>query len=113
MNCQPNQLAYIRIPEGAFPDSVRAQMNGLVVVTVCVSHSEPFIWDIQPPARIVTDCNLRDLSGLVHPPGRLNIDGLPDRFLVPINGSPRLAGNSVRRTRFAVWRPRPQSQELA
>lgn len=86
MNCKPNEMAYIKIPEGEMPAVIADQLNGLVVMTRELIEAPSAYWVVCPHVCVVSPAHIRDATGRCVPPGKITFDGFPDAYLVPIRG---------------------------
>lgn len=82
LNCKPGDLAFVSRGLPIIPDELLGQ-----IVRV-VSLSPPDMWKIEKPIRITMKRNALDVDGKRLPVGAvLDVDGLPDECLTPINPS--------------------------
>lgn len=94
MNCKPNELAVIDIPDSMSPPHIREQMNGLIVKTVRVSADDSKRWDIAPHPTVVIRSPICDKSGRTISPGTYSATCIEDSCLRPIR--PGTVGDQTR-----------------
>lgn len=86
MNCRPNELAVVAIPEGFRHHELAAQLNGMVVRTGTVSHDG--LWSISPKIDVVLAQGYWVPPNHVWLPGHHKVDRIHDVYLRPIRPRP-------------------------
>lgn len=86
MNCRPNELAVVVIPDGYEHSELGAQLNGMVIRTGTLSQDG--LWLISPKIEVVLTQAYWAPTNHVLLPGHHKVDRIHDVYLRPIRPRP-------------------------